>query len=179
MGTPSIFIVGPMGAGKTTVGRRLAERLGLEFHDSDEEVEQRTGTSISVIFEIEGEAGFRKREHQVLAELTAWPGIVLATGGGAILMAENRELLRSRGTVIYLRATVQEQLRRTRNARHRPLLITPDPETRLRELAAEREPLYEAVADVAVESDSRRIGATLNDILERLPAYADLAARTR
>ena len=113
---------------KTTVGRRLAQSLGLEFLDSDEELERRTGTTIPIIFEIEGEAGFRRREHKILTELTAMSGIVLATGGGAVLLPENRELLRSRGTVVYLRTSVSEQMRRTRNSTHRPLLATPDPE---------------------------------------------------
>ena len=158
-----------MGAGKTTVGRRVAENLGLDFVDTDEEIERRTGTTISIIFEIEGEAGFRKREFQALSDLTARQGIVLATGGGAVLLPENRELLRSRGTVVYLRTSVAEQLRRTRNSTHRPLLQgDDDPERRLRELALAREPLYESVADLVVESPGRKVGATVKDVLDRL-----------
>lgn len=164
----SIFLVGPMGAGKTTIGRRVAESLGLDFLDTDEEVERRTGTTISIIFEIEGEAGFRKREHQALSDLTARQGVVLATGGGAVLLPENRELLRSRGTVVYLRTSVAEQLRRTRNSTHRPLLQGDDPEQRLREMALAREPLYESVADLVVESPGRKVGATVKDVLDRL-----------
>lgn len=176
MARRSIFLVGPMGAGKTTVGRRLAQSLGLEFFDSDEEIERRTGTTIPIIFEIEGEAGFRKREHQVLADLTALSGVVLATGGGAVLLPENRELLRSRGTVVYLRTSVAEQLRRTRSSAHRPLLQAGDPEQRLRDLAQAREPLYEAVADIVVESPGRKVGATVKDVLDRL-ADAHFTAR--
>jgi shikimate kinase len=176
MARRSIFLVGPMGAGKTTVGRRLAQSLGLEFFDSDEEIERRTGTTIPIIFEIEGEAGFRKREHQVLSELTALSGVVLATGGGAVMLPENRELLRSRGTVVYLRTSVAEQLRRTRSSTHRPLLQADDPEQRLRDLAQAREPLYEAVADIVVESPSRKVGATVKDVLDRL-ADAHFTAR--
>ncbi len=158
-----------MGAGKTTVGRRLADNLGLDFYDSDQEIERRTGTTIPIIFEIEGEAGFRKREHQVLTDLTALSGVVLATGGGAVLLVENRELLRSRGTVVYLRTSVAEQLRRTRGSTHRPLLQgDDDPEQRLRDLAQAREPLYESVADIVVESPSRKVGATVKDVLDRL-----------
>ncbi|HEY8332170.1 MAG TPA: shikimate kinase AroK [Tardiphaga sp.] len=168
MARRSIFLVGPMGAGKTTVGRRLAQSLGLEFFDSDEEIERRTGTTIPIIFEIEGEAGFRKREHQVLSDLTALSGIVLATGGGAVLLPQNRELLRSRGTVVYLRTSVAEQLRRTRSSTQRPLLQADDPEQRLRDLAEMREPLYEAVADIVVESPGRKVGATVKDVLDRL-----------
>lgn len=164
----SVFLVGPMGAGKTTVGRRLAQSLGLDFVDSDEEIERRTGTTIPIIFEIEGEAGFRRREHKVLAELTARPGLVLATGGGAVLLPENRELLRSRGTVVYLRTSVSEQMRRTRSSTQRPLLATPNPEQRLRQLALEREPLYEAVADITVDSPGRKVMATVAEVLDRL-----------
>jgi shikimate kinase len=172
----SIFLVGPMGAGKTTIGRRVAESLGLDFLDTDEEVERRTGTTISIIFEIEGEAGFRKREHQALSDLTARQGVVLATGGGAVMLPENRELLRSRGTVVYLRTSVAEQLRRTRSSTHRPLLQGDDPEQRLRELALAREPLYESVADLVVESPGRKVGATVKDVLDRL---ANAHATTR
>jgi shikimate kinase len=176
MARRSIFLVGPMGAGKTTVGRRLAQHLGLDFLDCDEEIERRTGTTISIIFEIEGEAGFRKREHQMLGELTGRPGIVLATGGGAVLLTENRELLRSRGTVIYLRTSVAEQLRRTRGSSHRPLLQTDDPEQRLRDMAQTREPLYESVADIVVESPGRKVGATVKEVLDRL-ADANITTR--
>ena len=168
----NIFLVGPMGAGKTTVGRRLAERLNKEFIDSDHEIEERTGTTIAIIFDIEGEDGFRKREARVLQELTALKNTVLATGGGAVLLPENRSLLRERGTVVYLRTTIEEQLRRTRGSRNRPLLDTDEPEERLRELALEREALYDSVADVVVDSDGRRPAATARMITTRLEEYA-------
>lgn len=175
-----IFLVGPMGAGKTTVGKRLARELGLRFVDCDALLEQRTGTSIALIFEIEGEAGFRERERQILAEVTRWPDVVVSTGGGAVLLEENRELLRARGTVIYLRTSVDEQLRRTRGSPHRPLLNTPDPRARLEALAAQRNPLYLAVADLVIDSDTRRVSATVQDILSRLeaPVHGTPASRT-
>lgn len=168
MAIRNVFLVGPMGAGKTTVGRRLAQSLGWDFFDSDEEVERRTGTRISIIFEIEGESGFRQREHRALLDLAARPGAVIATGGGAVLLPENRELLRRHGVVVYLRTSVAEQLRRTRGSTHRPLLNDDDPEQRLRELARVREPLYEAVADIIVDSPGRKVAATVKDVMDRL-----------
>lgn len=176
MAIRNVFLVGPMGAGKTTVGRRLAQSLGWDFFDSDEEVERRTGTRISIIFEIEGEAGFRQREHRALLDLAARPGAVIATGGGAVLLPENRELLRRHGVVVYLRTSVAEQLRRTRDSTHRPLLNDDDPEQRLRELARVREPLYEAVADIIVDSPGRKVAATVKDVMDRL-ADENLTAR--
>lgn len=177
MAIRNVFLVGPMGAGKTTVGRRLAQSLGWDFFDSDEEVERRTGTRISIIFEIEGEAGFRQREHRTLLDLAARPGAVIATGGGAVLLPENRELLRRHGIVVYLRTSVAEQLRRTRGSSHRPLLNDDDPERRLRELARVREPLYEAVADIIVDSPGRKVAATVKDVLDRL-ADENLTSRS-
>lgn len=163
-----LFIVGPMAAGKTTVGRRLAQHLGLPFADSDAVIEERTGTRIATIFEIEGEAGFRARERDVLDELTRRPEIVLATGGGAVLLAENRARLCDRGTVVYLRTTVAEQLRRTRGTHHRPLLERPDRRERLDAMARLRDPLYLEVADLVVDSVARRVGATVADVLAQL-----------
>ncbi len=177
MAIRNVFLVGPMGAGKTTVGRRLAQSLGWDFLDSDEEVERRTGTRISIIFEIEGESGFRQREHRALLDLSARPGAVIATGGGAVLLPENRELLRRHGIVVYLRTSVAEQLRRTRGSAHRPLLNEGDPEQRLRELARVREPLYEAVADIIVDSPGRKVAATVKDVLDRL-ADENITARS-
>src|SRR5882672_4842589 len=141
----SIFLVGMMGAGKTSVGRVLAKRLKKAFYDSDHLIEDRTGVKIPVIFEIEGESGFRHRESAVLEELTAQDEVVLATGGGAVLARENRDRLRARGTVVYLRANVKDLLNRTRYDKNRPLLQTADPRARLNELYDMRDPLYREV----------------------------------
>jgi shikimate kinase len=166
----SIFLVGPMGAGKTAIGRQLAGRLGLEFVDSDAEIEGRTGVDIAYIFEREGEAGFRVRERDVLDELTSAAGIVLATGGGAVLLPENRERLATRGTVVFLDASIEQQLQRTRRGRNRPLLATADPRARLEELMRVREPLYRSIAALTVRTDGRRLRAVVDDIARALPA---------
>lgn len=166
-----LFLIGPMGAGKTTIGRRLARALGLRFVDCDALLEERTGTDIPTIFDIEGEAGFREREHALLEEITAWPDTVVSTGGGAVLRPDNRSCLRERGTVIYLRTGVDEQLRRTRNSTNRPLLNHPDRRARLEALAGVRNPLYEATADLIVDSAARRVSATVQDVLDRLEAH--------
>lgn len=153
----NLFLVGLMGAGKTTVGRLLAKHYGSTFYDSDHEIEARTGVRIPVIFEIEGEAGFRRREEAVIAELTSLSGIVLATGGGAVLSAASRENLRKNGVVVYLRGSPEHLFERTRHDRNRPLLQTEDPLARLRELYQQRDPLYREVADIIV--DTGRQGA--------------------
>lgn len=150
---PTIILIGPMGAGKSTSGRLLARSLGLSFIDTDKVIEERTGASIPLIFELEGEIGFRQREKAVIDELTRLPGIVLATGGGAILAPENREVMRSRGKVVYLHASVEHQLERTAHDRHRPLLQTPDRRGRLEELMRFREPLYRQTAHLVVETN--------------------------
>ena len=147
---PSLFLIGPMGAGKTTVGRRVAAHQHLTFFDLDDEIEKRSGATIALIFELEGEAGFRKRETELLDEFTARAGIVLSTGGGSILAAQNRIWLRDRGYVVYLETTVEQQLRRLAHDRKRPLLAAPDRRQRLLQLAAEREPLYRDIADLIV-----------------------------
>ena len=157
-----------MGAGKSAVGRQLARLLHLEFVDSDEEVESRTGVDIPFIFEKEGEEGFRKREAKVIAELSKKDGIVLATGGGAVMDPNNRNHLGARGFVIYLHTSVDQQLARTRKGRDRPLLATDDPRTVLEALMATREPLYREIADLTVETDGRKVRAVANEILERL-----------
>jgi len=169
---PSIFLVGPMGAGKSTVGRRLAETLRRDFLDSDGLIEQRAGASIPLIFEMEGEAGFRAREKAIIAELTQRPTLVLATGGGAVLDPDNRRCLAGRGFVIYLCASVDEQLRRTRGDDNRPLLRTADPRSRLAQLFAQRDPLYREIADLIVASDGQTLRAIIQQILDRLGSDA-------
>jgi shikimate kinase len=164
----SIFLVGMMGAGKTSVGRVLAKRLDKVFHDSDHVIEERTGVKIPVIFEIEGEPGFRTRESAIVDELTALPDIVLATGGGAILSESNRDRLRSRGTVVYLRATVRDLLNRTRHDRNRPLLQTADPRARLNELYELRDPLYRETAHVVIETGSQSLVSLVNRLHQML-----------
>ncbi len=151
----SVFLIGPMGSGKTAVGRALARRLGREFVDSDAEIESRTGVDIAYIFEREGEEGFRIRERDVIDELTQLPAIVLATGGGAVLLAENRERLAARGTVVLLDTTIERQLERTRRSLHRPLLVGTDRRARLEELAKVRDPLYRAIAGITIRTDGR------------------------
>ncbi|MBY0264900.1 MAG: shikimate kinase [Burkholderiales bacterium] len=163
-----IFLVGLMGAGKTSVGKMLARRLQKEFLDADAEVERATGVKIPVIFEIEGESGFRAREEKMIARLTERPGIVLATGGGAVISANNRELLRSRGRVIYLRAAPEDLWRRTRRDRNRPLLQTADPLARLRELHQQRDPLYREVAELIVDTGSQSVSALTSHIQQLL-----------
>ncbi|NNF60481.1 MAG: shikimate kinase AroK [Gammaproteobacteria bacterium] len=162
--TLNIFLIGPMGAGKTAVGKRLARALGRDFYDSDTEVEARTGVDIDLIFEKEGEAGFRARESAAIDHLTQLSNIVLATGGGAVLAEDNRTHLATRGTVVYLAASVPQQLERTRRSHHRPLLQTEDPESRLLELAGIRNPLYMALADHTIETDGRRVPSVVNEI---------------
>jgi len=163
-----LFLIGPMGAGKTTIGKRLADALGLAFVDSDAEIERRTGVSIPTIFDIEGEQGFRTREEVTIGELSCRERIVLATGGGAILSATTRERLRARGTVIFLDASVEQQLRRTRHDRNRPLLQTPDPKARLQQLLEQRLPLYRETADLRFASDSGSPGRLVQRILNGL-----------
>ena len=150
---PNIYLVGPMGAGKTTVGRHLAELLGREFIDSDHEIERKTGATIPWIFEKEGESGFRARETNVLKDLTARSALVLATGGGAVTQSENRKLLKQRGIVVYLYTPVELQLQRTHRDKNRPLLQVENPEKKLRDLLTVRDPLYREVANFIVETN--------------------------
>ena len=164
----NLFLVGPMGAGKSAVGRQLARSLHLEFVDSDEEIEARTGVDIPFIFEKEGEAGFRKREARVIEDLSQHDGIVLATGGGAVMDPQNRNHLGARGFVIYLHTSVDQQLARTRKGRDRPLLANDDPRAVLEALMATREPLYREIADLTVDTDGRKVRAVTNEILDRL-----------
>ncbi|NOZ09578.1 MAG: shikimate kinase AroK [Gammaproteobacteria bacterium] len=166
----SIFLIGPMGAGKTTIGRQLAKILNMRFVDCDQAIEERTGVKIPVIFEIEGEAGFRKRESAMLSELTAQPNIVLATGGGVILSEDNRRLLRSRGHVVYLQTSVDTQLERTRNSRNRPLLDTEDRRARLEEIMQLRAPLYRLEADQIIDTEGRSPTKAAQVIAEKIEA---------
>jgi len=167
-GAKNLFLVGMMGAGKTTVGRLLARRLKLRFVDSDHEIERRCGVKVPTIFDIEGEAGFRLREAQTLAELTALEGIVLATGGGAVLAEDNRRRLATRGTVIYLSARPEDLFERVRQDRNRPLLAGDDPLGRLRELYRERDPLYREVADVVIDTGRQSVQVLARALLEQL-----------
>jgi shikimate kinase len=153
----NIFFVGLMGAGKTTVGRLLAKNLGAVFYDTDQEIEKRTGVRVPVIFEMEGEGGFRKREIGMIDELTQMQNIVLATGGGAVIAQENREHLKSRGIVIYLRASVHDLYLRTRFDRNRPLLQNTNAQAKLEELFAARDPLYREVATYIVDTGNQPV----------------------
>jgi len=159
-----------MGAGKTTVGRQLAQRLGKSFVDADQDIEQRTGVAVKVIFEIEGEAGFRKRESEALDRLTAMTDLVLATGGGAVLDAGNRQWLSERGYVIYLHAQPRDLWMRTRNDKTRPLLQTDDPRARIQALYDFRDPLYRQVADLVVDTGRQGVGVLLNNLIQNLEA---------
>ena len=151
----NVYLIGPMGVGKTTIGKALAKNLALEFVDSDQEIENRTGVSIMTIFDIEGDVGFRNREVKVILEIAKRRGIVLATGGGAVLRPENRRALRNSGLVVYLHATVEMQLERTRNSRNRPLLKKGSRRNVIEDLMHEREPLYRQEADIVYVTDSR------------------------
>jgi shikimate kinase len=164
----NVFIVGPMGAGKTTVGKLLADELGLEFLDSDKEIEDRTGADIGWIFDVEGETGFRKREASMIDELTARSGVLVATGGGAVLLEENRKRLVSRGTVIYLNAPLEQQIERTSRDRTRPLLRDGEPGDVLAALQEDRGPLYQEVADFTFTADRRSAKALAQEIARAL-----------
>jgi shikimate kinase len=161
----NVFLIGPMGAGKTTVGKALAKELGYTFYDSDQEIEVTTGVDIAWIFDVEGEAGFREREVGVIDRLSQLTGIVLATGGGVVEREENCRVLASRGLVVYLQASVGQQLERTIKDRRRPLLQTDDKESKLKELIERRHQLYKSVADYEFSTDSCTIKSVVNDIL--------------
>jgi shikimate kinase len=161
----NIFLIGPMGSGKTTIGRQLARQLGRPFYDSDKVIEERTGASIALIFELEKEEGFRKREKAIIDELTQHPNIILATGGGAVLDADNRAHLADRGHVIYLKAPIEFLLQRTSRDTNRPLLHTDDPRRKLQEIMDVRDPLYREVADTIIETDSCPVKQVIAKIL--------------
>jgi shikimate kinase len=164
-----IFLVGMMGVGKTTIGRQLAGALGREFIDLDHAIEARCGVRVATIFDIEGEAGFRRRETALLDEYTRVPGLVLATGGGAVLAEENRRMLRERGCVVYLRAGVDELHRRVARDRNRPLLRTEDPRQRIADLLAQREPLYDGVAAIRMDTADQPVPQVVRTLLTLLP----------
>lgn len=164
----SIFLVGPMGAGKSTLGRHLAQVLGRPFYDSDKVIEERTGADIPWIFDMEGEEGFRRREQDVIDELTQLPGIVLATGGGVVTRVENRTHLHDRGLVIYLYTPVDVQLARTRNDRNRPLLQQDDPRSVLQTLFAQRDPLYREIAHAVIPTGSGNMKKVTDQVLSCL-----------
>lgn len=164
----NIFLVGPMGAGKSTIGRQLAQMLGMEFLDSDSVIEERAGADIDWIFDVEGEAGFRKREERIISELTQGQGIVLSTGGGSILSKDNRNVLSARGIVIYLETTVDKQFERTQRDKKRPLLQTEDPRQTLETLAKVRNPLYEEIADITLQTDDQAAKVVATNIIDMI-----------
>jgi shikimate kinase len=164
----NVVLIGPMGAGKTTIGRMLADHLGYGFCDTDELIEERTGANIAWIFDVEGEQGFRDRESAMIRELTSRRRMVIATGGGAVLREENRRVLASIGLVVYLQTSVDQQLRRTRRDRKRPLLRTQDRATVLSDMLSLRDPLYREIADLVVRTDKRGARAVTLEIAEHL-----------
>ena len=168
LGKRNIFLVGPMGSGKTAVGRHLARLFHYTFHDSDADIEAKTGVDIPFIFEKEGEAGFRSRERESIDRLTRLESIVLATGGGAVIDPANRAALAERGVVVYLVTSVDQQIERTRHARHRPLLHDTDPEQRLKELMVHRAGLYAEIADLTITTDGRRVQLVAEEIHQEL-----------
>lgn len=167
----NLFLIGLMGAGKTTVGKILAKRLHWPFFDSDHEIEARTGVRIPIIFEIEGEEGFRNREVETIAELVTMNNVVLATGGGAVLRAENQQALKSHGTVIYLRANVDDLYERTKHDRNRPLLQTADPKARLQALFEQRDPIYRQLADVVIDTSRQNVNSLVAQLERKLQAH--------
>jgi shikimate kinase len=164
----NIFLVGMMGAGKTTVGKLLAQHSGKIFVDSDEEIQQRTGVTISHIFDIEGEAGFRQREANVIQELVKLDNIVLATGGGVVLNEQNRDALRCNGIVVYLKSTAHDLWQRTRHDRNRPLLQAADPRAKLKELHEQRDPLYTQVADLVMPTGKQNVHSLVLQLQQEL-----------
>jgi shikimate kinase len=173
LGKLNVFLIGPMGSGKTAVGKCLARLINAPFYDSDTQIEQRTGVDIPFIFEKEGEAGFRQREREAIDALTRLEPIVLATGGGAVLLEENRRALSTRGFVVYLETSIAQQKSRVGRSRNRPLLQDADPTLKLTELMRHREPLYVEVADIIVPTDGRRVGAVAADIMRGFKEPSD------
>ncbi len=169
LGKRNVFLIGPMGSGKTAVGKALARMLGVPFLDSDREIERRTGVDIPYIFEKEGESGFREREREAIEELTLREPLVLATGGGAVLRPENRRNLASRGCVVYLETSLNHLVSRVKRSQNRPLLQNVDAREKLRQLMSERAPLYAEVADLTISTDGRRVKAVAEEIARILP----------
>jgi shikimate kinase len=166
----NIYLIGPMGSGKTAVGRQLARDAGLVFYDSDLEIQKRTGVDIPYIFEREGERGFREREAEMIEELTRLERALVATGGGAILDERSRQRLAATGIVVYLKAGVEDQLKRTRRSENRPLLAGRDRREVLEQLASVREPLYEGLADITVDTSGQRVKNVAGEVLAQLEA---------
>lgn len=164
----NIFLIGPMGAGKSTIGRQLAQQLNMEFFDSDHEIERRTGADVAWVFDVEGEEGFRIREEKVINELTEKQGIILATGGGSIKSRETRNRLSARGIVVYLETSIEKQLARTQRDKKRPLLQVDEPKDVLETLAVERNPLYEEIADITVQADEQSAKTIANHIIKMM-----------
>ena len=168
----NIFLIGPMGSGKSAVGRHLARLFRLSFHDSDADIEAKTGVDVAFIFEKEGESGFRLRERESIDRLTRLDGVVIATGGGAVIHPDNRRALAERGVVVYLETSVDQQLERTRHGKHRPLLNDTDPKMKLGELMRQRALLYREIADLTVSTDGRRVQLVAEEIYRELhPAH--------
>jgi shikimate kinase len=172
LGKRNVFLIGPMGSGKTAVGKHIARLTGAVFYDSDAEIEHRTGVDIPFIFEKEGEAGFRQREREAIDALTQLENVVLATGGGAVLHEDNRRYLAARGCVVYLETSVAQQASRVRRSRNRPLLSDANPVLKLTELMLTRGPLYTSIADIIVTTDGRKVAAVATDIMRGLQARA-------
>ncbi|QJC28296.1 shikimate kinase AroK [Enterobacteriaceae endosymbiont of Plateumaris braccata] len=166
----NIFLIGPMGAGKSTIGRQLANQLNMEFFDSDEEIERRTGADINWVFDVEGESGFRKRERKIINEITIKKGIVLATGGGSVTSKETRKYLSSRGIVVYLKTTIEKQLIRTQRDKKRPLLNNQNKPAIeiLQNLAKKRNPLYKEIADIIIKTDKQNAKIVTNQLINLL-----------
>jgi shikimate kinase len=164
----NVFLVGPMGVGKSTIGRQLAKLLRMEFDDTDHEIQRRTGVDIPTIFDFEGEEGFRRRERAVVEELTGGTGLVLATGGGVVLDSDNRRCLSGRGVVVYLSCSPEQQYDRTRQDRNRPLLQTENPMSKLQDLMEEREPIYRELADLVISTEKRSAVVVAKEIVLRL-----------
>lgn len=164
----NIFLIGPMGAGKSTIGRQLAQMLNMDFLDSDTVIEERAGADIDWIFDIEGEAGFRKREERVINELTQSQGLVLSTGGGSVVSKDNRNALSARGIVVYLETTIDKQFERTQRDKKRPLLQTEDPYQVLVELSKVRNPLYEEIADITIQTNEQTAKVVATQIIDMM-----------